>query len=143
MISCGTDHTAGRRLDYVGSLKTMLEEIDMLENTAAEAKPRYRMRARRVSKDAPTLTDDEARGVCRVYLADVCCIDRAFRYRCKRVGVHCPPTWRESASPSSSATRRGNADAREIGSAGQLFWRAAAAYPLYPWHARARRRRRS
>ena len=90
MISRGADHTAGRRLDYVGSLETILEEVDTLENTAVVAKPRYHMRARRVSKDGPTLTDDEARGVCRVYLADVCCIDRAFRDRCERVGVHCP-----------------------------------------------------
>ena len=143
MISRGTDHTAGRRLDYLGSMETMLEELDMLENTAAAAKSRYHARARRVSRDAPTLTADEARGVCRLYLADVCCIDRAFRDPCERVGVHCPPTWRESASSSHSSTWRGKAAAQEIGSAWQHYWSTAAAYPLYPWHARARRRRRS
>lgn len=84
--------SADRNLTYIGLMDTMLEEIDALEGpTLTRLHKRFRGRPSTAGNTSTyTLSVAAQRGVCRAYLADVCCLDITFRHRCELVGVYCP-----------------------------------------------------
>ena len=80
------------QLHYVGHVDTMLEELDgMMGTHVIEQGRKNHVRQRTRVNDSRTtvLRPSAVRGVCRAYLADVCCLDISFRTRCEAVGVFC------------------------------------------------------